>query len=782
MKFKRTVLAVSVSAAVASLTACGGGGGGGSPSPIIRSNYDVPYYTPTRVGSVTPVNSNEREYDSSALFAQSLSGSSQQELIVAGRMQPDSGTYQTYNLSIFGWSNGNLIDKTSVWFNGSDNRIIGTEPSVKFADFNGDGRTDMFVAANTDSNVVGVSAVFMNSGNGFTRTNLPNPNSISAHDSAVYDMNGDGYADIFMLSGRSDSMISFGSSTGTFTTYSNISSVGNGSGVAIADFLGNGTSTMIITDVNGSSNRLYSWAISSSNLYITELATLPTPRFLLPKWSSYGFTSSHDIRALAFDFDNSGRTSAIIISRPEKNGTYPQYSEVQFLKNQGGGLFTDVTDSVLVGYNTSAPASYNPKLMDVNGDGLTDIVLSSPNWTDNSGSQVLIHTSEHKYVASYAAVLKAFQDQSLDIEKAINANANYGGNGIVFVQGPNGDMYLATAISYVSGNVQQKAIYLSKLGGSVTNAQATANSIRQTWPWMSSAQVNTILAQSSTTWFGLNVLDSSKALQPIGELKLFANNRLMSLNGSLGGINLNGSANQVKVLDSIGRDFNINYSATNYQGPNQWSRMIDSIDDDTRGAQLSGMQFARHNGFKFGGTEDNRYIALGITGIEISRDTTLSVQYSRLPFSPFVQINGSWGLVKSSSTMETTITKRHNGFVDKLGIMYSATEIDPGLITRVNPITSVWAETGYEWGNFKMYGGVLPKVVSGSADITLPTGIDNTGRISYTNTRAEVHSPTVTYARVSYSDRINKHVTYRINGMFTSQQQHNIVGEVKVNF
>ena len=132
--------------------------------------------------------------------------------------------------------------------------------------------------------------------------------------------------------------------------------------------------------------------------------------------------------------------------------------------------------------------------------------------------------------------------------------------------------------------------------------------------------------------------------------------------------------------------------------------------------------------------------------------------------------------------METTITKRHNGFVDKLGVMYSATEIDPGLVTRVNPITSVWAETGYEWENFKMYGGVLPKVVSGSADITLPTGIDNAGRISYTNTRADVYSPTVTYARFSYNDRINKHVTYRVNGMITSQQQHNIVGEVKINF
>jgi hypothetical protein len=299
---------------------------------------------------------------------------------------------------------------------------------------------------------------------------------------------------------------------------------------------------------------------------------------------------------------------------------------------------------------------------------------------------------------------------------------------------------------------------------------------------MTDAQVNTVLSQSSTTWFGLNVLDSSKALQPIGDLTISANNKLMPLAGSIGGIRLNGSANQIKVLDSVGRDFTVNYSSTNYQLANQFSRMVDHIDDDTRGAQLAGMNFARYNGFKFAGSDDNRYMALGITGVKLGQTTELSVQYSRMPFSPFVQLNGSWGLVKGSSTFESTVTKRTGGFVDKLGVMYSSTEIEQGMVQRVNPITSIWAETGYEWTNFKMYGGILPKVVSGSADITLPTSIDNTGKISYSNTRADVYSPTVAYARFSYSDRINKKFTYRVNGIVTSQQQHSIIGDVQISF
>jgi hypothetical protein len=795
MKFRRTVLSVSITAAIATLSACGGGGGGGgSPSPIIRpdtpsiptptSGNPVPFYTPQRVGDVVPVNTTGVVYDSTAIYSENIDSNSGGELILAGRMAPNGGTYYTSNISIFSWENGSLVNKTSQWFSGTDNRIIGTEPSVRFGDFDGDGKKDMYVAPHTDSSVRGPGSVFFNNGSNFTRLDIDVEN-ISGHDSAVYDLNRDGLSDIVTLSFGHNVKFTFGAQDRNLVTYTNQNtSMGGGSGLAIGDFMNNGASSLLVTDSAGA-NRIFSWSLTGGNLSMTQEVVLPTQRFLLPTWAGYNFTGSHDIRALAFDFDNSGKTSAVIFSRPwmDANGNWPVYSEVQFLKNHGNGIFTDVTDTTLIGYDHTQPVSYNPYLFDVNNDGLVDIVLPGSSWTSNQGAQVLVHTAEHKYVTSWATVLRAFQDQAYELERAINQYVYYGANGVVFVQGPDGKMYLATAISYSDTNSQRrKAIYLSQLGASTVSAQATADAIRQTWPWMSDAQVNTVLAASSTTWLGMNLLDSSKALTPVGTLQIPGINRMLALNGSVGGIRLNGAANQIKVLDSVGRDFNINYSGTNYQLANQFSRMVEHIDDDTRGAQLSGMNFVRYNGFKFAGSDDNRYAALGITGIKIGQNTELSVQYSRMPFSPFVQLNGSWGLVKDSSTIESTITKRNGGFVDKLGVMYSSTEIEKGMVQRINPITSVWAETGYEWTNFKMYGGILPKVVSGSADITLPTGIDNRGQISYTNTRADVYSPTVTYARFSYNDRINKKILYRINGIVTSQQQHSIVGDVQISF
>jgi len=175
-------------------------------------------------------------------------------------------------------------------------------------------------------------------------------------------------------------------------------------------------------------------------------------------------------------------------------------------------------------------------------------------------------------------------------------------------------------------------------------------------------------------------------------------------------------------------------------------------------------------------------MAFGLTGYSLGRNTQLSMQYTQLPFSPFVQLSGSWGLVRSSGTLESTITARQGSAVAKFGTMYTMTEIDPGLVTRVNPITSVWAEVGYEQERFRMYGGVLPQVIAGSADLTMPTGVDNTGKITYTRTQADIVSNSVAYSRFTFGDRLTRNVSYRLQGMFTTQQQHNVSAELRLTF
>ena len=771
-----------VCAAALTLTACGGGGGGGGGGYLAGSSgnlRDVPFYTPQRIDSVIPVNTTANVTDSSSLFTANISTTTgQQDVFLAGRMTPNGGSWYEYNLQMWSWQNSQLVNRTTQWFSGTDNRIIGTEPSLKFGDFDGDGRTDMWVSPNTDTNVWGPGVVFFNNGTNFTRTNIDLGN-VNAHDSAVYDVNGDGKLDILTTGSR---MI-FSQANRAFSTHvvGGTGYGGTAGSVAVADFLGNGTSTVIFTDQNVSgidNNRLYSWSMVNGgnptlDFRLTQIAALPTPRFLLPKWSTYGFTGSHDIRVLAFDFDNSGRTSAVIFSRPwqDAQGNWPNYSEIQFNKNMGGGVFIDVTDQVLIGYDHTKPAPYNPTIMDLNSDGLMDIVLGGTNWSNNTGAQVLIHTKEHKYVASYASVIKTFADQALDIEKAINASAAPGANGIVFVQGPDNQMYLATAVTFVDGGIQKKALYLSKLGNMTMNAQATADAIKQTWPWMSAGQVNTVLAQSSTTWLGLNLLDPDKAMNPIGDLKVPTISGLLAITGSVTGLKLNGDLNMLKVQDSLGRDYNVNYSTTSYQSPNIWGRYSAAMQDDVRSANSIADTVINNGRLRYTSDNTRDTAVLGVTKIDLATNTYLGIQYTRLPFNPFVALSGAWGQVTSSGTFESSLMHRRQDWVAKAGMMYTITEIRPGLVTRVNPMTSVWSEFGYDTKSLGLFVGVLPKVVSGSADVSLPTAIDNQGRILYTNSRVDIESPTVAYIRMSLNGKISNRLNYGLSALYTGQNQ-----------
>jgi hypothetical protein len=807
---RRKLLWTCLFGTVVVITGCGGGGGGGggspynSPNPILRQ---VPYSTPVRVGSVTPINSTAREYDSSAMFTENLSGTGE-ELITAGRSSTSNqGSYPTSNLNVFGWSNGTLVNQTSQWFSGTDNVILGTEPSVKFADFDGDGRKDMYVAPNTDASSTGSGWVFFNNGTRFTRVDLNL--GIHGHDSAVYDINGDGRSDIFTTGSR----VSFGNADRTFTTHavSGANYGGTAGSVAIADFMGTGGSSIILTDQNAwrtGNNRLYSWSMvdggrSTLDFRLTMISALPDSRFLLPKWSGHGFAGSHDYRALAFDFDNSGLTSAVIFSRPLKaNGTggytWPEYSEIQFLKNRGGGTFVDVTDSTLVGYNTASSPSYNPKLMDVNNDGLIDIVLGGTSWTSATGAQVLIHTKEHKYVASYSTVLDAFLGQSLALEKAINASAETGANGVVFVRGPDGNMYLATAVSYVSGGVQQKAIYLSKLGSTVANAQATAAAIKQAWPWMSDGQINTVLAQSSTTWFGMNVLDPEKAFQPIGNLGIpLATGGIAPIRGYITGLNIGDGA--AVVTDSLGRAFSTNIKPMNITAMNAFGYNTEHNDQyeltshaeylvngtlTTVGNLRFGSDFAGRDNTGQGLNKPKQY-TVGVPRWYSKGNWSAGTQYTYLNSNPWMAFGGAWGEITGSGVMDNVITYRRDGFSAQASAMHVTTNITPGLITRVNNMWGAWAESGYRFGDAKrsgdmgIYAGIKPVVLSGSVEARIPTAVDMSGNVVYTNKKLMVQNQTTGYLRALYTNQLDRRTQLRLSAVSTTAGQYRAMTELK---
>ena len=679
----------------------------------------------------------------------------------------------------------------------------------------------MFVAPDTDMEYYGPAVLFTNTGSKFTRTNIA-VGSVWAHDLAVADMDGDTYKDIIMTDYGPNTTMLINNRVNSFTPYTDHRGQAGdlrwgGSGIAVADFMQNGKTQIIVTDntcntsnpaCGASTTKMYTWNLdpASNQLTYNYHSDLPTPRFQLPKWSSYGFTGSHNVRAAVHDFNDDSVPDTIVFSMPIKNGSGIKMSEVQFLANNGSGKFTDVTDTTLVGYNHNTSVSYGPKFIDINGDGRIDILVSGG---ANDSTQFLLKSSDGKYVASHANVLNSF---SADVLKAQGSDS--ASNAVNVVRDPTGKLYLVTTVSFskdIGGtNDRNLAIYVSPLGSQATlTAQTAVDLIKQKWPYMTEAQVANTLATTSTaltTSAGVGfVINPDAILSPYGTLSLSSSQGIVPISGYLTGVDIGNG--QAVATDQLGRGFTLNIkSMTSAGAPNAFMLNTAHINEhelSSHAEYLIGGPVYNINGVRVGAdTRSNNYdgtngqlsgrssnmipqqYTVGVPNLYRNGRFSAGVQYTSLNNNPWIAMGGAWGQVNNSGTLDHVISYRDNGFSIKKGIMYTTTTITPGLVTNITPITSVWAESGYRFqrdgfGDLGFYAGVKPIIVSGSVEANIPTAIDNTGNTVYSKRNLALQNPVTSYARVMYTNQLSKETQYRFSGMATQYGQYRIMHELR---
>lgn len=403
----------------------------------------------------------------SDIFASDLNGDGIQEFIISGRQENTiqanwtNATVHIFQATAFGW-----VDKTSKWL--QDNEVVGSEPNIVFGDFNNDGKKDFFIAGDTDTVYLPPSYLFLNTGDGFSKQTF---NFQSwAHGAFAADVNQDGYFDVLATDYGPKTGIGFGSANGITYKSTDYRGLWKGSGICAADFLGDGSITILVCDTEGTqSTGLYKWNIDAlGQLSFIKVSTLPLPRFELPKYdqNNFGATGqgyaegadrSHDIRIVPFDFSGDGLVDAIELSRPWfTNGVWPEYSEVQFLLNKGGGKFEDVTDTRLKGYNKSSTVSYQPVFMDANSDGRIDIFLSAQDFQGQWNSTVILLQEADGTFVEYGRDLFSTLWQQATI-KVKELNPGYPtsswvytdwGNSMQLVQGMNGKISVIGAVSF----------------------------------------------------------------------------------------------------------------------------------------------------------------------------------------------------------------------------------------------------------------------------------------------------------------------------------------------
>lgn len=372
------------------LSACGGGDDGGDSSSasdpfsveLVAGSLSLPFYSDGSTQGVV------RYFYPSDFF-----GSSSEEVIVAGfETQPNTPeAYSDTRLHIVGFESGRLVAKTSIALGDQQSQVQGVG-DVAIGDFNGDGLLDFFTSAYADMDHEVTAYEFRSAAGSFVRSELGSAEW--QHGAAAGDINNDGFDDVF-VAGYRGADIYMGSASGLLP-FSVIGDYGGGSAVALGDFLNNGSVQAVVVDGGGvavNDTVLFALTVDfgAAVVSLQEINRLPTPRLEGAEFAEYFSGSderSHDVRVEALDFNNDGLLDVVVFSRGSYDdvvGEWPLISQVQFLRNEGTGVFTDVTDVVLPNYQSESYVGYVPVFGDFNGDGNLDIFISE---ADFSGRHV----------------------------------------------------------------------------------------------------------------------------------------------------------------------------------------------------------------------------------------------------------------------------------------------------------------------------------------------------------------------------------------------------------
>jgi hypothetical protein len=391
----------------------------------------------------------------SYIFAKDINKDGVDEVFFAGfETQPNTPeNYTNTTIHIFGWIDDQLQEITSQLLPDRINEVEGVG-DVSFGDFNGDGLTDVFLSGYTDMEHPVNAYVLMNQGTTFKKISLGHETWM--HAVSVGDINFDGYDDV-IVAGYSDFHQYLGSPNGLVKYQGMVGS----SGVALGDFLGNGTLTAIFSDAGQGLNDTFLFGLDideqSKRISFNLISRLPGPR--LEELNSpedylshggYSLISSHDIRLRTVDFNNDGLDDVVLFSyrynAPINDNEHR--SEIQFLANLGYGQFEDVTEEYRINYDVTGYVGYFPQISDFNLDGRKDIFVSQPDYfnTHNS-STLLLQNMMGKFVDTQREL---FQD-SIEV----------GGQAII-ASGPNNQKFLISQGAW-NWNATLGKIYIQEL-------------------------------------------------------------------------------------------------------------------------------------------------------------------------------------------------------------------------------------------------------------------------------------------------------------------------------
>ena len=304
-----------------------------------------------------------------------FNGDGRDDVMVVRVLYQSSRTFQVVVLVNQG--NGTFVDQTSSVFDGAPPQTLDAR-RVVVADFNGDGRPDVFIAdegQDVTPSYGHQNTLILSAPGGKlvdSTANLPQRSDFS-HALAAADVNGDGSPDLFVGNlGGADSSILLNDGSGHFHDEP------NGVPANLADPGRSIITSAVFADVNhdgfpdlivgGGSNGLYSTVPvvllnNGHGAFPSVSSTLPLP--------PYGFNSPVDFQTADLNGDGYPDVIASYVKTPGSTGRW-----IQVLINKGDGTFKDETRRRLPQGSNSSSWIKAIQLIDLNGDGALDIATA----------------------------------------------------------------------------------------------------------------------------------------------------------------------------------------------------------------------------------------------------------------------------------------------------------------------------------------------------------------------------------------------------------------------
>ena len=235
---------------------------------------------------------------------------------------------------------------------------------------------------------------------------------------------------------------------------------------------------------------------------------------------------------------------------------------------------------------------------------------------------------------------------------------------------------------------------------------------------------------------GQGLLDLDKATQPVGSLGISTTGRTGSTTPVSGTLSVSGLSStvtaklaSVTAVDEFQRGYQVNLTPATSSRFIEPTAYVPHIAGQGWSSRYAG-SVNSVNGITVGS-------GLGVTTVGVSTQAmsrehqTLQYQatMTQMTYNPWINFAGMWGESRDAMTLEfsAVYSPEPTGMYAQAGLMQTIGNYVYGMVSRVTPIYSAYAVTGYRDRGFSVYGGVKPTVIAGSVNITVPTAIDDQG-------------------------------------------------------